>query len=230
MNDALVMLAEDEPDGIDLFLPGFPELFWSAFCIIVLAIVFYKFVLPKMNEVLDLRTQKIEGQIAEATTLKSEAEELHSKYTEEIKNTRVEAAQIKDDARQEASAIIQDARTKAVASADLIQKNAVRAINSEKKAVENELKKHVGSLAMEMLNTKLIHGLENNSRQSTYIDQALDRLDEQLNDADYSNGNNSKGNTKKVSNKTVRNGGNAENKPKVPVSKRPRKRIVLEEL
>lgn len=167
-----ILLAEGE---INVFIPKTYEIFWSAIVLLILGVAFYKFFLPKVNDVLEARSQKIEGGIAEAGQLKNEALALHEQYTAEIKGARLEAARIQDEARASASSIIQDAKVKAQADADLIAKNAARAIETERKAAAAQLKKQVGSLAMAMTQKMLNQGLENQERQSRMIDSSIAR-------------------------------------------------------
>ncbi|MDR2508608.1 MAG: F0F1 ATP synthase subunit B [Candidatus Ancillula sp.] len=159
---------------IDVFIPKPDEILWSAVVLVILGVAFYKFFLPKINQVLEARSEKIEGGIAEAGKLKNEAMELHEKYTAEIKGARLEAARIQDEARASAAQIIQDAKVKATQDAELISKNASRAIETERKAAAAQLKKQVGSLAMAMTQKMLNNGLENSERQSRMIDNSID--------------------------------------------------------
>jgi F-type H+-transporting ATPase subunit b len=186
------VLAEEEVDPLGLFLPEPSEIFWSALVIIILAVAFCKFFLPMVNEILDKRSAKIEGEISEAAKLKSEAEALHSQYVDEQKNAKIEAAQIKDDARAQAVKIVEDAHKQAESETTLLISNAKRTIASEKKAAETELLKSTSSIAMNIVQKMLNQGAENGERQSRMIDNALDGFERSF-----------KGNAKKTSDKTA---------------------------
>jgi F-type H+-transporting ATPase subunit b len=177
------MFAEETPkvNGLDLFIPHPAEIFWSALVILILALAFYKFFLPTLNKILSERSEKIEGEIANAAKVKTEAQELYDKYTEEIKNARLEAAQIRDDARLEATEIVAVAHKRAVQDAELVVNNARRTIDSEKKLAHTQLKQHVASLAMNMTQKMLQNGLDNQERQSNLIDTALNRFENDVN-------------------------------------------------
>jgi F-type H+-transporting ATPase subunit b len=169
-------LAEDteEPSGLDLFIPKPAEIFWSALCVLIIAVAFYKFLLPKLNNILESRAEKIEGELVNAAQIKQEAEEMHEKYSEEVKHAKLDASEIRDEARSQANQIVSDARVKAQNEVNLITRNAQRAIESERKAAEVALKKEVGSIAMSITQKMLTQGVNNNERQDRFIDNAID--------------------------------------------------------
>ncbi|MDR1448184.1 MAG: F0F1 ATP synthase subunit B [Candidatus Ancillula sp.] len=168
--------AENEHKGIDLFLPAPSEILWSFVVVAILGFLFYKFVLPKMDDVFDKRSEKIDGEIENATKIKADAEKLYADYTSQIKDVKLEAAKIKDDARSQAVHIVNSAKVKATNDAELIIKNAYQAVASESKRAENLLKKEVGSLAMSITQRMLQKGVENTERQSKILDDALDKF------------------------------------------------------
>lgn len=177
MLDNMFIAEEGEVKGVDLFLPEPSEIFWSLVCLVILGVFFYKFVLPKINKSLELRSENIEGELANAAKLKQEAEKLHEEYSEEVKNAKLDAANIRDDARSQASQIISDARLKAQTETELIAKNARRAIEAERKSAEVALKKEINSLAMAATQKMLEKGVGNEERQSKFIDNALDKFE-----------------------------------------------------
>ena len=59
-----------------LFLPEAYDLVWSLIILVILAVFFYKFVMPKFQAIFDERAEKIEGGIAKAAETQREADEL----------------------------------------------------------------------------------------------------------------------------------------------------------
>lgn len=90
-------------NGVDLFLPETYDIVWSLIILIIVALFFYKFFLPKFQSVFDERTAKIEGGLAKAEQAQKDAEEAKKKYQAQLSTARVEASKIRDDARAEAS-------------------------------------------------------------------------------------------------------------------------------
>ena len=95
--------------GIDLFIPEVYDIVWSLIILVIVAVFFYKFFMPKFNAIFDERAAKIQGNIAKAEQARKDADEAKAKYEAQLSTARVDAAKIRDDARAEASHIIADA-------------------------------------------------------------------------------------------------------------------------
>lgn len=163
--------------GIQLFLPEPYDMFWSLVVLIILALFFYKFFMPKFNQIFDERAEKIKGGVEKAEKAQKEALEAKKKYEDRLSNARVEASKIRDDARAEASHIVSDARAKAETEAGQITANAQRAIESQQQQALVSLKGEVGVLATALAGKILGSKLDDESVQSTMIDSMIDDID-----------------------------------------------------
>ena len=159
---------------MELFLPKSYDIFWSLVILIIVAVFFYKFFLPKFQAVFDERAAKIEGGIAKAEQAQKEAK---AKYEAQLSKARVEASKIRDDARTEASHIIADARTRSENDAAQITATAQRSIESQQQQALVSLKGEVGVLATALAGKILGSKLENDDVQSSMIDQMIADLD-----------------------------------------------------
>ena len=110
--------------GIDLFIPEVYDIVWSLIILVIVAVFFYKFFMPKFNAIFDERAAKIQGNIAKAEQARKDADEAKAKYEAQLSTARVDAAKIRDDARAEASHIIADARSRAESDAAQITASA----------------------------------------------------------------------------------------------------------
>ena len=166
---------------MELFLPKSYDIFWSLVILIIVAVFFYKFFMPKFNAifqaVFDERAAKIEGGIAKAEQAQKDADEAKAKYEAQLSKARVEASKIRDDARTEASHIIADARTRAENDAAQITATAQRSIESQQQQALVSLKGEVGVLATALAGKILGSKLENDDVQSSMIDQMIADLD-----------------------------------------------------
>ena len=160
-------------NGVDLFLPETYEIVWSLIILIIVALFFYKFFLPKFQSVFDERTAKIEGGLAKAEQAQKDAEEAKKKYQAQLSTARVEASKIRDDARAEASHIIADARSRAETEAAQITANAERSLESQQQKAMVNLKGEVGSLATSLASKILGSELQDSAVQTQMIDQML---------------------------------------------------------
>ncbi|KFI45824.1 F-type H+-transporting ATPase subunit b [Bifidobacterium bohemicum] len=165
-------------DGVRLFLPETYDIVWSLVILVVIAVAFYKFILPKFQSVFDERAEKIEGGMAKAQKAQEDADAAKRKYEDQLNNARVDAAKIRDDARDEAGSIIADAHKRADAEATQITTNARRSIASQQQQALVSLKGQVGTLATALAGKILGAKLEDGDVQSTMIDSVIDELEQ----------------------------------------------------
>ena len=115
MTNSLI-LAEDtlplEKGNLPL-LPLPYDLVWSIVCFVLILWLFWKFVLPKFQEVLSEREDRIEGGIQRAEAAQSEAKAALQKYNDQLAEARAEAARIRDEARVDGQKIVADMKTEA---------------------------------------------------------------------------------------------------------------------
>ena len=161
--------------GIDLFIPEVYDIVWSLIILVIVAVFFYKFFMPKFNAIFDERAAKIQGNIAKAEQARKDADEAKAKYEAQLSTARVDA-KIRDDARAEASHIIADARSRAESDAAQITASAQRSIESQHQQAIVSLKGEVGALATALAGKILGAKLEDNDVQSSMIDSMIDDL------------------------------------------------------
>ena len=159
--------------GIDLFIPEVYDIVWSLIMLVIVAVFFYKFFMPKFNAIFDERAAKIQGNIAKAEQARKDADEAKAKYEAQLSTARVDAAKIRDDARAEASHI---ARSRAESDAAQITASAQRSIESQHQQAIVSLKGEVGALATALAGKILGAKLEDNDVQSSMIDSMIDDL------------------------------------------------------
>ena len=164
-------------DGLKLFIPQVYDIVWSLIILVIVALFFHKFFMPKITAIFDERAAKIEGNIAKAEQSKKDADAAKSKYEAQLRTARVEASKIRDDARAEASHIIADARSRSESDAAQITANAQRSIESQQQQALVSLKGEVGTLATALAGKILGAKLESDDVQSSMIDKMIDDLD-----------------------------------------------------
>ncbi|RSX55286.1 F0F1 ATP synthase subunit B [Bifidobacterium samirii] len=170
-------LAEEEVNGIALFIPELYDIVWSLIILVVIALFFYKFFMPKFNAIFDERAAKIEGNIVKAEQARKDADAAKAKYEAQLNTARVEASKIRDDARAEASHIIADARSRAESDAAQITANAQRAIESQQRQAMVSLKGEVGTLAAALAGKILGAKLDDADVQTSMLDRMIADLD-----------------------------------------------------
>lgn len=169
--------------GLQVFLPEPYDVVWSLVVLVILALFFYKYFMPKFNKIFDERAHKIQGGIDKAEQAQKEALAAKEKYEKNLGNARVEASKIRDDARAEASHIVADARSKAETEASQITSNAQKSLASQYQQALVSLKGEVGVLATALAGKILGSKLDDNSVQSSMIDSMLSDIETSQSDS-----------------------------------------------
>ncbi|EYR63551.1 ATP synthase F0F1 subunit B [Actinotalea ferrariae CF5-4] len=179
MTDAIVLAAGESkvPEGIFLFIPPLYDIFGSLAALIIIALVFWKKVLPTFNRVLDERAEKIQGGMARAEAAQAEAQVALAEYHQQLAEARAEAARIREEARAEGSTIVAELRQKASDDAARILENAQRQIAAERQQAAVSLRAEVGALATELASRIVGEALADEARQSRVIDRFLDDIE-----------------------------------------------------
>ena len=113
-------------------------------------LIFKKFLLKPVKQVIADRKAKADSEIADAQKLRTEAEAMKAEYEQNLQNARTEANQIVAAAQKTATArseeIVGEARVQAAA----LKQKAEADIAQERKKAVNEVKDEIGGIAMEI--------------------------------------------------------------------------------
>ncbi|HEX9236219.1 MAG TPA: F0F1 ATP synthase subunit B [Actinomycetota bacterium] len=144
---ALVLAAKETSDKKDIY-PHFNELIVAAIAFGVLFAFMTKFVIPRINAILEERRKKIQGDLESAEQSRTEAEELLADYRKQLSGARDEANRIIEEARQTADQMRRDLEAKAQQESRAIVDKAQEEIRAERDRVFQELKAQVGELSL----------------------------------------------------------------------------------
>ena len=113
-------------------------------------LIFKKFLLNPVKNVIAERKAKADSQIADATKLRTEAEAMKAEYEQNLQNARAEANQIVANAQKTATARGEEIVGEARAQAAALKQKAEADIAQERKKAVNEVKDEIGGIAMEI--------------------------------------------------------------------------------
>ena len=113
-------------------------------------LIFKKFLLKPIKQVLDDRKAKADSEIADAQKLRTEAEAMKAEYEQNLQNARTEANQIVATAQKTATARSEEIVGEARAQAAALKQKAESDIAQERKKAVNEVKDEIGGIAMEI--------------------------------------------------------------------------------
>jgi F-type H+-transporting ATPase subunit b len=172
----LVLAAEPVSDKKDLY-PKTSELIIGAIAFGLLFLFMAKWVMPRLNQTLEARRQKIQGDLEKAEQTRGEADKLLEDYRRQLVGARDDANRIIEEARRTAESMRQDLARNAEEEARAIVGRAQEEIRSERDRVFQELKVQVGELSLALAGRMVGESLDRD-RQLRLVDDYIAELQE----------------------------------------------------
>jgi F-type H+-transporting ATPase subunit b len=179
VNSLILTLAQAAPavsDKKDLY-PKISELILGAVAFAILFMFMAKWVLPRLNETLEARRGKIQGDLEKAEQARADADKLLADYRQQLAAARGDANRIIEEARQTAEALRQDLTGKAEEEARAVVARAQEEIRAERDRVFQELKTQVGELSLALAGRMVGESLDRD-RQLRLVDEYIADLQE----------------------------------------------------
>lgn len=174
-----VLAAGTAPEGAGILFPASYDLIWGGLSFLIVLVLFWKFVLPRMKAVMAERTDLIEGGIARAEALQEEARADLERYRQALAEAREEAAAIRTQAQADRRAIVDEARAEAAAAAAALTAAAEAAIERDRAQVVGQLTTQVGALAVDLAGKIVGQTLSDDSRVRQTVDEFIADLERQ---------------------------------------------------
>jgi F-type H+-transporting ATPase subunit b len=172
---AALILAQESGGSTNPILPKTNELIVGIIAFLVLFALLWKVALPRANQVLEERTENIEGKLEQAERERQQAEELLRQYRERLASAEQEAQRLIDEGRANAERLRRDLMAKAEQEANRVIEQGREAIRGERDRAVRQLRTEVGSLAVELA-TRVIGDSLDRDRQLRLIDQYIEQL------------------------------------------------------
>ena len=155
--------------------PG--ELIVGIISFAVLYFLYKRFVVPRLEGMLEERRQAIEGGIERAETMQAEAKAALEQYQAQLAEARTEAAQIRDQARAEGQQILEELRAQAQEESARIVARGEEQLAANRQQVVNQLRGEIGTLAVDLAGRVVGESLADDARRSGTVDRFLDQLE-----------------------------------------------------
>ena len=140
-------------------------------------VIFKKFLLKPIKQVIADRKAKADSEIADAQKLRTEAEAMKAEYEQNLQNARTEANQIVTAAQKTATARSEEIVGEARAQAAALKQKAEADIAQERKKAVNEVKDEIGGIAMEIA-SKVVEREISEKDHKDLIDEFLKNVGE----------------------------------------------------
>ena len=173
----LWILAQAEDKPIKDLSPKLQELIVGAIAFGVVFAFMSRWVLPRVNKLLEERRQKIQGNLEEAERTKASADQLLADYRQQLAGAREDANRIIEEARRTAEAMRKDLMAKAEQEYQGIVGRAQEEIRAERDRVFQELKTQVGELSWALASRVVGEELDK-TRQLRLVDDYIKELEE----------------------------------------------------
>jgi F-type H+-transporting ATPase subunit b len=173
---SITYLAQEAPESeaSDL-IPAIQELVWGAIAFAVLFFFMARVVFPRINETLEQRRQKIQGDLEKAEEARTDAQRELTRYRDQLSGARDEANRIIEEARKTAESMRRDMASKGEQEAQGIVARAQEEIRAERDRVFQELKAQVGELSVELASRVVGESLDK-ERQLRLVDDYIEEL------------------------------------------------------
>ena len=166
--------AEASPSPV---IPEWYDIIWSSVCFIIILIFFWKYVLPRVQKLLDERGEAIEGNIAKADEAQRKAEAALEEYTAQLADARTEAGRIRETARDDGKKIVAEAKDAATAEAARVSASAQAQIEAERQTALVSLRTEVGTLAIDLASGVIGESLSDDAKATAVVDRFLADLE-----------------------------------------------------
>ena len=167
----------EAPEGSAILLPASYDLIWGGLSFLIVLVLFWKFVLPRMKQVMDERAELIEGGIARAEEMQAQAQADLESYRQALAEAREEAAEIRTQAQADRRAIVDEARSEAAAAATAVTEAAEAAIERDRAQVVGQLTAQVGTLAVELASKVVGQSLADDARVRQTVEDFISELE-----------------------------------------------------
>jgi F-type H+-transporting ATPase subunit b len=161
--------------GKQLLYPKLSELILGAIAFFILFAFMYKWALPRINQVLEARRDKIQGDLEKAEQTKTEADKMLADYRQSLAGAKEESNRIIEEARKTADSIRKDLQVKAEEEAQQIVARAQDEIRAERDRVFQELKAQLGEWSV-LIAERVVGETLDRDRQLRLVDEFIDEL------------------------------------------------------
>jgi len=171
---AFVLAQEEEINEAKDLYPHANELIVGAIAFAILFFFIWKWALPRLNQVLEQRRVKIQGDLEGAEQAKSEAQRILGRYEEQLKDARSEAGKIIEESRKTAEQMRKDLLAKAEDESRQVVARAQEEIRAERDRAFEQLRAQVGTLSVELASRVLGANLDAKAQErlvNEYIDE-----------------------------------------------------------
>jgi F-type H+-transporting ATPase subunit b len=177
LHAVLSAATEGEEASPSPVIPEPYDIVGSLICFVIILVFFWRYVLPRVQKLLDERAEAIEGNIAKADEAQRKAEAALEEYTAQLAGARTEAGRIRESARDDGKRIVAEAKEQASGEAARITASAQAQIEAERQSALVSLRSEVGTLAIDLASGVIGESLSDDAKATAVVDRFLADLE-----------------------------------------------------
>jgi F-type H+-transporting ATPase subunit b len=156
---------------MNLITPEFGLLFWQTITFLFLLLLLSRFAWKPIMSSLREREETIEGALRSAELARQEMAKLRADNERLLDEARAERDAMMRKAQQTADTIVEEAKNKAAAESNRIVESARAAIQSERQAAIDDIRRQVATLSVEVAEKVIRRQLKDEPQQRQLVDQ-----------------------------------------------------------
>lgn len=160
-------------------VPDVVELITGLIGFFIIFGVLAKILLPRAQQMLEERTDAIEGGLKRAEEAQAQAARVLEEYRAQLAEARHEAARLREEAREQGAQIKAELRQEGEAEKQRLIESASAQIEADRQQALTSLQAEIGALSVELASRVVGESLENEARQRRIVDRFLEQLEEQ---------------------------------------------------
>lgn len=161
-------------------LPEVDEIIVGALAFLIVFVVLWRFAVPRLNEAMKGRTEKIQGDLEKAESERREAEGVLRRYEEQLQDARSESGRIIEEARKTAEQLRRDMLERAEEESRQVVARAQEEIRAERDRAFEQLRSQVGELSVELA-SRVVGAELDPERQRRLVDDYIDEVSRMTN-------------------------------------------------
>lgn len=156
--------------------PDFGLIFWTVVIFLILYLILGNLAWKPIQKALRKRDGEIQDSIDEAKRVRVEMEAIAADNQRIMAEAREERTRIITDAERQSKEMVEAAKTEAREAAQKVAADARRDIENMRKATMIELKKEVGTMAIDIAEKILQKDLKSDANQETFVRELVSNL------------------------------------------------------
>lgn len=169
------ILAQAEENNPEDLYPHWEELIVGALAFAILFFFMWRWVLPRVNALLEERRHKIQGDLERAEETRRQAESELADYRARLSGAREESNRIIEEARRAAEQLRSEIQARAEREAEATVARAREEIRAERDRVFQELRSEVAELAVGLAGRVVGESLDERAH-ARLIDEYIDEV------------------------------------------------------